>query len=138
MNEEYFVPEHLESQILSARFQFMAVAGRLGVVDGIGVVIELYDGREILTNNLSSDASRFDGYDEIMLVGELPDDGVCIRHVVVCQEDFERSADPATHQRNYEHFKTLLAAHPAAGDDVRIYSCTPDYPQTRQISFERI
>lgn len=138
MEDDFYKPDGLEEQLVSARHEFTFAAMRPSVEDAIGVVFVLHNGMEIFSNNVASDASQMDGYDEITMVRALEDAHDTIKHVVVCRRAFENSADPEAFKAKYERFKDLLAAHPAAGDDLRVYTCAPDSPQIKYVSFERV
>lgn len=128
--EDFITPDGIDACLNSAKAQFLAAVGRQGVVDPVGVVFVLWNGDTILSNNVASDASSEDGYDEITMVLDSMENPGSLRYVVVCHEEFNNSSDPVKAHEKYAAFKAALATHPAAGDDVRIYSCTPDYPKS--------
>lgn len=132
------LPEDIGKYLDSARAEFLLAAARKGVVDSIGVIFVLHNGAAIPSNNVASDESQCDGYDEITLANALKGEAGSLKYAVVCREKFDNSDNPEAFQQKYEVFKNMLAQHPSAGDDVRIYSCTPDYPQTRQVDLELI
>jgi len=138
MEDEFYKPDGLQEQLVSARHEFMFATMRPNVEDAIGVVFVLHNGTEVFSNNVASDASQMDGYDEITMVRALEDAHDTIKHVVICRNAFENSANPEAFKAKYEHFKGLLAAHSAAGDDLRVYTCTPDSTQIKSVSFERV